>query len=321
MSKEIIYFHEESGKPSFSYVIFGIDFGSAELAVHEAFSSVEPDREEILEAIGAAYAFNVPIVPNTQELTSELRAWEREFFIYGFKSGSGSSRLMPSQYVDVDIDSLKALDGLGSVQPIHPSEVRVLLETVRNELSILEGARRAMDSLREGIDELSVLLRRSDCSEHELQRCLTRHPILFGPEYIQVVPKFRLGGDFEMDFALQRGSGLIDLVEIEAARHPLFNKRGDPRAQLVHAEQQVLDWHAWIDRHGELARRDLPELQRPVGLVVIGRDSLLEQGDQERLRQRNAILTPAVEVMTYDGLLLRAENLQRHFGSLKEAAG
>ena len=79
---------------------------------------------------------------------------------------------------------------------------------------------------------------------HDLQRCLFRHPILFGAEYIRVIPKFSLGGDFEMDFALQRSSGLIDMVEIENSKHALFTKNGNPRSQLVHAEQQVIDWHS-----------------------------------------------------------------------------
>lgn len=320
MSKEIVYCHDENGTATFSYVIFGIDFGSAEINVHDAFLLVDPDREEILESIGLAYVLNVPIVPDTPDLAAELQAWEREFFTDGMKSSSDKGRLVPSSYVGVDIDSLAALEGLGNAQPIHPSEVRVIMETVRRELSVLAEAQRAMDSLRNAIKELSELLGEDGRSEHDLQRCLTRHPILFGPEYVRVVPKFRLGGDFEMDFALQRSSGLIDLVEIEAAKHPLFTKGGNPRAEMVHAEQQVLDWLAWIERYGEVARRELPELQRPVGLVVIGRDSSLEAGDDERLRQRNAILAPSIEVMTYDGLLRRAENLERHFRILRDPA-
>jgi hypothetical protein len=320
MAKEIIYCHNEKGMATFNYVIFGLDLGSAELTVSKSFELVDPDREELIETIGLAYALNVPVVPNTPELATELEALEREFFTYGIKSSSGSGRLMPSSYVGVDIDSLQALESLGKVQPIHPSEVRVLMETVRRELGVLAEAQRAIDSLRGAIEELSKLLTEEQRPEGDLQRCLTRHPILFGPEYIRVVPKFRLGGDFEMDFALQRSSGLIDLVEIEAARHPLFTKKGNPRSELVHAEQQVLDWLRWIEHYGELARRELPELSRPVGLVVIGRDSALQSGDEERLRQRNAIHAPAIEVMTYDGLLRRAESLERHFRSLRDSA-
>src|SRR6202007_2214123 len=97
------------------------------------------------------------------------------------------------------------------------------------------------------------------------QRALTRNAVLFGADYSRVHPKFRLGGDYEMDFALVRSSGLVDLGEIEASTHRLLNKRGDAAAPLVHAEQQVLDWLSWLDQHGSLARRDLPELQRPFG--------------------------------------------------------
>ena len=88
---------------------------------------------------------------------------------------------------------------------------------------------------------------------------------------------------------------------------------------LVHAEQQVLDWLDWIERHGELARRDLPQLQRPVGYVVIGRDDTLDEDAQRRLRQRNAMLAPSIEIMTYDGLLSRAKALLGHFEQLRDS--
>jgi hypothetical protein len=51
--------------------------------------------------------------------------------------------------------------------------------------------------------------------EEELQRCLTRNPTLFGAEYREIKPKHRLGAEFEMDYALVRVSGVVDIVEIE----------------------------------------------------------------------------------------------------------
>ena len=60
-----------------------------------------------------------------------------------------------------------------------------------------------------------------------------------------------------MDYALERRSGLVDLVEIEASHHFLFTLRGNPRQHLIHAEQQVLDWLHWIEAHGAYARERL----------------------------------------------------------------
>lgn len=322
-SKEIIYYLEEDGSTAFAYIVFAIDIQTAEIAVEEVLAAIDLDHSEILRILGIAHACHVPVVPDTDDLAPQLEAWERELFTDGFTVDSKDKsevHLVVSRYTDVDIDSLDALDALQSAQPITTSEARVLLSTAKRELSALSEAKRVLDSLRSAITELGELLSSAATNEHELQRCLTRYPLLFGPEYVQIHPKYRLGGDFEMDFALQRGSGLIDLVEIEAASHELFTKRGDPRAALVHAEQQVLDWLDWVDRYGELARRDLPQMQRPIGYVVIGRNKSLDEQGQQRLRQRNAVLAPSVEVMTYDGLLERAESLMRHFEGLSGSA-
>ena len=89
----------------------------------------------------------------------------------------------------------------------------------------------------------------------------------------RVIPKYRLGGDYEMDFALEQPSGLVDLVEIEPSTFPLYTRSGNPRSELVHAEQQVLDWLEWLEANSRLARDDLPGMMRPVGQVIIGRAS------------------------------------------------
>ena len=171
-------------------------------------------------------------------------------------------------------------------------------------------------ALRLAISEMSRALSADSRNEAVLQQCLTRHPILFGPEYSRLVAEFRLGGDYRMDFALVRSSGLADLVEIEASTHAVFNRRGDPSGALVHAEQQVLDWLAWLDRFGELARRELPEIQRPVGYVVIGRDTGWEDEHHRRLQQRNLVFGAALQVLTWDGLLRRATTLLQHLEGL-----
>ena len=53
-----------------------------------------------------------------------------------------------------------------------------------------------------------------------------------------------------MDYALERHSGLLDLVEIESSSLELFTKDGNPRKELVHAEQQVFDWLEWMEANG-----------------------------------------------------------------------
>ena len=235
-SKEIIYFTEEDGSSGFAHVVFAIDMATAELVVEEVLAAIDLDHQDVLMTLAIAHSHGVPVVPDTDDLAPELEAWERELFTEGLTAdfdGRSDVRLVLSKYADVDADSLDALDVVARTEPISPSEAHLLLTTARRELGVLESTKRALDSLRSGIDEMATLLSAAGTDEHHLQRCLTRHPILFGPEYIQMHPKYRLGGDYEMDFALQRGSGLIDLVEIEAASRLLFTKSSQPRADLV----------------------------------------------------------------------------------------
>ena len=112
-----------------------------------------------------------------------------------------------------------------------------------------------------------------------------------------------------MDYALARVSGVIDLVEIEASTHPLFTKAGDPRKELVHAEQQVIDWLDWIVRHREYARARLPGLMQPLGYVIIGRTAGMSKEERDRLHRRNSMFRGALHILTYDDLLDRAKTL------------
>lgn len=324
ISKEIVFCLDEANDncPTLLYVTWGLDLATAELVLAANWMQVRPSRDELLTGLGLALAYHVPVVPDVDELAPQLEALERELLTTGFllEGDEGKQRLINSRYARVDVDEVDALKLLQRCEPVMPSEVRVLVSTAQRELGARAEAGRVLAAVRLAIAELSTALEAAEANEADLQQCLTRHPILFGTEYSRLVPEFRLGGDYRMDFALVRSSGLADLVEIEASTHSVFNRRGDPSAALVHAEQQVLNWLGWLDRFGELARRDLPEIQRPVGYVVIGRENQWTDHDRHRLEQRNLILGSALQVMTWDGLLRRAQILLRHLEGLGRLA-
>jgi hypothetical protein len=115
-----------------------------------------------------------------------------------------------------------------------------------------------------------------DHQEAELQKCLQGNPILFGTEYREVIPKLALGAEYEMDFALKTWNGEIHILEIEISRKALFTQKLRPSADLVHAEQQVLDWYDWIERFPSYADSQLVNLARPYGYIIIGRARELE---------------------------------------------
>lgn len=211
---------------------WGLDLGSAELTLDANWQLVKADRDDLLMGIGLALAYEVPVVPDTDELSAALQALEREVLAQGFmlKVDGSDTRLINTGYSRVDIDTVDALEVLNRPEPIMPTEARVLMSTARRELASRAEAGRILAALRLAIQELSAALDSETRNEADLQLCLTRHPILFGPEYSRLVPEFALGGDYRMDFALVRASGLADLVEIEASTHSVFTRKGNPSA-------------------------------------------------------------------------------------------
>lgn len=207
------------------------------------------------------------------------------------------------------------LNGESDTWKTDPSEsafpadlMRLMTLVVEREEQVIEAVR-VMSAIRQATWELGELLGNISRDEASLQNCLTKYPILFGLHYARIVPKYRLGKQYELDYALVQVGGRVDLVEIEASTHKLSTRDGNPRAALVHAEQQVLDWLDWLETNARMARDDLPGMLRPVGQIVIGRRGDLSTSDLARLRRRNATWQGSLVVLTYDDLLDRALNV------------
>jgi len=185
ISKEIIYCRdgEVDGCPTLLYVTWGLDFGSAEMTL-DANWIANPSRDELLRGIGLALAYEVPVVPDTADLAAELEALEREVLAHGFplEVDGAETRLINSRYARADVDTVDALALLNRPEPIMPSEVRVLMATMQRELASRAEAGRMLAALRLAISEMSRALSADFRNEAVLQQCLTRHPILFGPE-------------------------------------------------------------------------------------------------------------------------------------------
>ena len=106
--------------------------------------------------------------------------------------------------------------------------------------------------------------------------------------YSPLYSKIRLGSEYEIDFVcFDTGSFGPEwrLVEIEGPNKRLFTKFGEPSAHLLHAIQQVRDWHAWIHENLDYARRLMPQIEYPLGYVFVGRRTDLSPSDQKKLRR------------------------------------
>jgi hypothetical protein len=312
IAKELI-FDMEDGKPVFYIVTYGLDVETFDIVLQpllraEGFETADDVKEYLVQAT----VWDVPVYPNNDEAATHLINYERDLLTYGFKatdSEGKETRYRLTKLEGVDIEDFQSVVKIKPSQVLLPAEFLVIKETLLKELEMRKEAGLILSSLRSAITELSSLLNATKRNENALQRCLTNNPILFGTEYRQVIPKHRLGSEYEMDYALERVSGLVDLVEIEASTHILFTKDGNPSKDLVHAEQQILDWLYWVERNSPYARDKLPGLQRPIGYVIIGRTSSLSQEDQNKLNRRNVAFQGTLQILTYDDLLQRAMNL------------
>lgn len=319
LAKETI-FDIKDEKPIFHIILHTLNTENFEIEITHALDRlVEGDnpeeiKEEVKWVLAYAIALDVPVYPNSEELGATLAQYYRDLMVEGLKARDESGEYKHYVMTDSSGTNIETIDHLEQMKltDIHSSaELHLIREAVRTEIAKRDEAGQILNSLRLAISELSDLLYATKRNENALQRCLTRNPILFGTEYTRVIPKHRLGAEYEMDYALQRVSGLVDLVEIEASVHPLFNQNGDPSKHLVHAEQQVLDWLDWIECYSSYARDRLPGLVQPLAYVVIGRSQDLSNKEQERLRRRNITFRGTFYILTYDDLLDNARNLLR----------
>ncbi len=316
-SKELIY-NVEKGKPLFHVIGYSYNVSMALLELSHIVDILADGKtekemnEDIKYTLAIASIYEIPVYPNTEELSEELSRYYHSMMVNGFeapdgKGGKLSFKLKKSP--GSKIDSIHYLNDIALNEPLHPSDIALIRKAVQKELGKLNKANQLISSLELAINELKNLLKGKNRNESKLQSCLTNNPILFGLEYQKSIPKYKLGKEYEMDYALERYSGLIDVLEIESSNLQLFNKKGDPSQYLIHAEQQVMDWLHWIERNHPYARESLPGITRPIGFVVIGRSETLDLKNKQKLLHRNILFRSNIEILTYDDLMKKAETM------------
>lgn len=267
-------------------------------------------EKDIINTLGIAVAFDVPIYPNTLDAEEHLAYYYQKLIKEGFTAPNEKGedvRLRPTNVKSINEFKIENFSSIDLTKLWSPSDLILLKNIVKNELEKLNNAKNTLSTLEIAIKDLEELLLLENRNENALQRCLTQNPILFGLDYIEIIPKHKLGAEYEVDYALRKHSGLIDLMEIESSTLPLFTKSGNPSSYLVHAEQQVIDWLDWIEESGTYARINLKGLISPKGFVVIGRNSVLNEKTKKSLIRRNKAFNGLITIMTYDELLERAK--------------
>lgn len=147
-------------------------------------------------------------------------------------------------------------------------------------------------------------------NEEVLQKLFTEHPVLLDPFVNELFTKQQLGSDFITDFVIKRTNSQYVLVEIESCTDKLFNQNGSFSSNLMEAIAQVRDFQAWVS--DTYARKKLPEIKHPEGLVVIGRSSSLNDIEKRRLAEENHSRRGHIKIVTYDELLDTAKSVHRN---------
>ena len=143
--KELIY-NVVDENPVFHAIAYTYNVGRAEIEVGHLFDiPVSGDTlEDISDSIRStlAYAFfaEVPVVPNTEVLATELARYHRDLMIDGFTASDGSGKrvqLLPTKSPGQKIETVEFLRELRLSEPRHPAELALLREAVERELERL----------------------------------------------------------------------------------------------------------------------------------------------------------------------------------------
>jgi hypothetical protein len=146
--------------------------------------------------------------------------------------------------------------------------------------------------------------------EKDYQGFLERNPVFIDPLAAEVIPQKKLGNELVPDFVIRRHDYRYVVVEIEKPGDRIFTLKNDFTAQFTHAVGQVLDFQGWVADNIAYAQKTLPLIESPRGIVVIGRQSELSAQQQAKLR-RWRTNSRAIEIVTYDEILQRADMLHR----------
>lgn len=157
---------------------------------------------------------------------------------------------------------------------------------------------------------------RGDYNEEIYQTFLQLHPIFIDPLASIVIAKQSLGRELVTDFVIKRLDNEYITVEIEKPQDDIFTRGNNFTAKFTHAFGQVLDFHEWIDSHGEYARSLMPNIYTPKGVLVIGRRENLTPIQNAKLK-RFIINSKSIEVYTFDDLLNKAKNLYANISRRK----
>jgi hypothetical protein len=194
------------------------------------------------------------------------------------------------------------------IQPIIEKLDMAAEETRQQEIRLASTQKTELNEYQKKIEEYRELINKG-VEESEFQKFFEENPPFLDPKVKDPMPKKSFGGEHFPDFLLLLHNVNYLVVEIEKPSDRLFNQKGDPTAELSHAQQQVRDCLKWAIEWKEFLRgRGCPNISadNTRGLVVIGKSSSLASDELDKLENLNAEVRSRYEIKTFDRIL--AEN-------------
>lgn len=159
-----------------------------------------------------------------------------------------------------------------------------------------------------GLHAFSKLVNAKGKSEIDYQNFLKANPYILEPFHAQIWSKPKFGEDLIPDFLIRSMDNTYTVIEIEQADFPIMTKAGELSAKATHAKRQAMDFRDWAINNNLYVVNKYPGIYRPYCLVVIGRESELNEMQVHRLKQENESTQGILKIVGFDWLLNRAKS-------------
>jgi hypothetical protein len=160
---------------------------------------------------------------------------------------------------------------------------------------------------RNGIENYLELVNQKGKDEIDYQNYLKKNPYILEPFHSQIWSKTRFGESLVPDFLIRSMDDSYTVVEIEKADFQIMTKAGELSSKASHAKRQALDFRDWAINNNLYAIKRFPKIYRPFCLVIIGRESELDEMQTLRLKQENESTQGILKIVGFDWLYKRSK--------------
>ncbi|MFN1218162.1 Shedu anti-phage system protein SduA domain-containing protein [Chryseobacterium kwangjuense] len=160
-----------------------------------------------------------------------------------------------------------------------------------------------------GLIQYHELINSSNTDNNELtfHNFIKENPFLLEPFHAKIWSKPRFGEALVPDFLIRSMDNSYTVVEIEQPGFSIMTRAGELSAQTTHAKRQALDFRSWAIDNRLYADQQYKGIYRPYCLVVIGKESDLNEMQIQRLRQENESTQGVLKIVGFDWLYNRAK--------------